>query len=511
MSSSRLTNLFQCERQEGLTLILDELQRCALQIKQWWTSPRNNELDDSIDVLEIRLERMRNQIKVIQSCYEIDLNDIVQIIEVILQKFKEMVTTSTMGYSACRLNTGNVGAPKYEITSEQLNFFIENGFNGPQIAKLLNVSYNTVKRRLREYDISLRQTFTQITDDDLDNVVELILKEHPNTGYKRMRGFLTARKMKIQEYRVRESMRRVDPEGVIMRQLRSVPIYRRKYQVKGPLSLWHMDGNHKLITYGFVNHGCIDGFSRRIMYLSCADNNKSNTVLNFFEDAVNMYGLPSRVRGDHGGENVAVARYMLTHSDRGLNRGSFIASKSVHNQRIERLWVDVYIGVTQIYQTVFFRLENAGYLHLSDPVHLFCLHLVFLPRINNHLHSFKTSWNVHPLSSNQNMTPDQLWISGLFNIAGSGSTIDRELWEPSNDGEAQFYGIDWDGPAVNVEESDEFKKVTVPSISNPFTEEQMLYILNNFDLQAESRYFGADIYKNLIDFVRDVNIAILKL
>ncbi len=53
--------------------------------------------------------------------------------------------------------------------------------------------------------------------------------------------------MKIQEYRVREAMRRVDPEGVITRQLRSVPVYRRKYNVKGPLSLWHMDGNHKII------------------------------------------------------------------------------------------------------------------------------------------------------------------------------------------------------------------------------------------------------------------------
>ena len=136
---------------------MDELRRCSLQMKQWWTSQRNNELDDSIDILEIKLDRMQNQVKVIQSCYEIDLNDILEIIEVVLKKLKEMVTTGNKGYSVFRLYTGDVGAPRYGISTEQLNFFIENGFNGPQIAKLLNVSYNTIKRRLKDNNISLRE------------------------------------------------------------------------------------------------------------------------------------------------------------------------------------------------------------------------------------------------------------------------------------------------------------------------------------------------------------------
>ena len=43
-----------------------------------------------------------------------------------------MVTTSHKEYSVFRLYTGDVGAPRYGISTEQLNFFIENGFNGSQ-------------------------------------------------------------------------------------------------------------------------------------------------------------------------------------------------------------------------------------------------------------------------------------------------------------------------------------------------------------------------------------------
>ena len=54
-----------------------------------------------------------------------------------------------------------------------------------------------------------------------------------------MRGYLTSNGYNIQEYRVRESLRGVDPEGVILRTLQSRPVMQRKYKVAGPLSLWH--------------------------------------------------------------------------------------------------------------------------------------------------------------------------------------------------------------------------------------------------------------------------------
>ena len=60
-----------------------------------------------------------------------------------------------------------------------------------------------------------------------------------------MLGHLQSRGFRIQQIRLREAMRRVDPEGSVMRRLST--INRRKYRVPAPSSLWPMDGNHKLI------------------------------------------------------------------------------------------------------------------------------------------------------------------------------------------------------------------------------------------------------------------------
>lgn len=77
-----------------------------------------------------------------------------------------------------------------------------------------------------------------------------------------------------------------------------------------------------LIRWGIVIHGFIDGHSRVVVGLRASNNNKAVTVLDVFLTAVRDYAAPSRVRGDHGVENVQVAAWMELH--RGLRRGSYI-------------------------------------------------------------------------------------------------------------------------------------------------------------------------------------------
>ncbi|CAL8341896.1 unnamed protein product [Arctogadus glacialis] len=163
--------------------------------------------------------------------------------------------------------------------------------------------------------------------------------------------------------------------------------------------------------YSIVIFGAIDSFSRKIFYLDTAGNNKAETAFGFFMDGVQKNGWPSRVRADQGVENVDIARYMFT--VRGTARGSFIAGKSVHNQRVERLWRDVW-SVTCQYYDVLHSLEEEGFIDLSNAVHLFCVGYVFIPRLRSDLQHFTESWNCHPLSTEGNLTLNQLWMIGML-------------------------------------------------------------------------------------------------
>ena len=117
-----------------------------------------------------------------------------------------------------------------------------------------------------------------------------------------------------------------------------------------------MDGNHKLIRWKFVIHGGIDGFSRLIVFLYCSPNNKAATLLNLFCEATQSFCVLLRLRTDHGTENVLITRYMLETHGSGVQ--PVITGKSVHNQRIERLWVDVFIYVSQMFRNIFYFLES---------------------------------------------------------------------------------------------------------------------------------------------------------
>lgn len=207
--------------------------------------------------------------------------------------------------------------------------------------------------------------------------------------------------------RVRACIRILDPDGISIRTLRRLK--RRVYEVPGSHYLWHLDGCHKLIKFGFVVHTCIDGFSRYIIYTVCRDNNRANTVLNAFKDGSReLQLLPRKVRTDKGGENTNVLYFM--YETLGLDSNCCITGKSTGNQKVERLHRDSTEKALEPYIILFHFFVRRG-LDVDNNLHMFVLHYLFMKRINESLSQFQVVWNNHKCRSfYKNRSPNQVLL-----------------------------------------------------------------------------------------------------
>ena len=125
----------------------------------------------------------------------------------------------------------------------------------------------------------------------------------------------------------------------------------------------------------------MDGYSRLIVYLYCSNNNRANTVLELFQRATTVFGVPSRVQSDRSGENVSVCEYMIRHH--GTDRASHITGSSIHNQHIECMWRDVFRCICSTFYSLFYSLEDAGYLDPGNGCDLYIFkYYIYTPRIN---------------------------------------------------------------------------------------------------------------------------------
>ena len=121
-----------------------------------------------------------------------------------------------------------------------------------------------MKRWLRKRGIKKRSpSSNRCSNESLCEAVQSELDGTSDLGYRRIHKLVTNKGIICRRNEVRKMIKMLDPEGTEIRAKRRMR--RRKYYASGPNYVWHIDGLDKLRPYGFSIHGCIDGFSRKIL------------------------------------------------------------------------------------------------------------------------------------------------------------------------------------------------------------------------------------------------------
>ena len=481
-----------CDRDcRDIAEFLDSMWQCFDNVDKALTDERSS---IPLDYLESRLEDHFQVVNAIAIAIQDNSAELKQLVEDLLMLTRELLQEihavksqrekenrrSTAWVPSTEASTG--GRPRFRVTKDQIETLRETGMNWKTIALTLGISESTLYRRRQEF--GLYESFVDIGYEELYTVITGMLSQTPYAGESYVSGGLRARGIFVQRHRIRDILSEIDPVGRALR--RRAAIQRRQYNVRAPNHLWHIDGNQKLVNWRFVIHGCTDGYSRAIVYLKCATNFLSSTVLQCFIEGTHDFGLPLRARGDHGVENVEIARFMV--ESRGDNRGSFIAERSVHNVRIERLWREMNRVVIAFYKDIFHFLEDSCLLDSNSELNLFALQFIYLPRINASLEQFVEQWNYHGIRTARYQSPMALWHAGIMH-----SMDDKVLCEPES------YGIDFES---RVSEMDDDYNVVVPEYQVQLTEEEVAALrIHVPDPLEDDGNSGIDLYIKVCDII----------
>ena len=186
----------------------------------------------------------------------------------IRQAYQHAVDNSHHGrpHPVTWIHTGQRGRPRAVIDCEWLTWAISMRSTS-HIAQYLQVSRPVVRAALLEYGLreqsedpflrspsqgnpyriayTQRRSYTspvsQLSDEQLDDMIARIRIHFPSAGVSMLYGYLRTLEQTVPRERIRLSLLRINP---VQRLFGRSAIERRTYTVPGPNYLWHHDGQH---------------------------------------------------------------------------------------------------------------------------------------------------------------------------------------------------------------------------------------------------------------------------
>ena len=228
-----------------------------------------------------------------------------------------------------------------------IRHYFQCGYQYSEILSFLS-TYHSINLTLRHLHHLLRKygLFRRHNKTTLNTLIIAIDNELRTSsscfGYRSMLQHLRRKCYITDRETVRLALKALDPDGVERRRRRRLS--RRIYRCRGPNWTWHVDGYDKLKPYGFAIHGCIDGYSRKMLWLNVGPGNNDPKVIGayFLNTISSLSNVPRLVRADRGSENIILGGmqrfFRRNHVDSLAGWNSFRYGTSTSNQRIESWW-----------------------------------------------------------------------------------------------------------------------------------------------------------------------------
>ncbi|MEQ2210454.1 hypothetical protein XENOCAPTIV_013676 [Xenoophorus captivus] len=110
------------------------------------------------------------------------------------------------------------------------------GFSWMAISRMLSVNIRTLYNHRTQFGLVDYGSFINISNEVLDSVITEVLNQTPGSGETYITASLRGRGIRVQQWRVRQRLRIIDPVGRAFRGWRA--IQHRVYNVSVPNEVW---------------------------------------------------------------------------------------------------------------------------------------------------------------------------------------------------------------------------------------------------------------------------------
>lgn len=227
----------------------------------------------------------------------------------------------------------------------------------------------------------------------------------------------------VSQRRLYDFYRQAFPEEVARRREASFR-QRGNFIVPGPNFMWSLDGYDKLRRFGFQIYGCIDAFSRCIiwLYVGRSATTAISTLKQYLQTVQRLQMRPFFTRSDYGSETLLWAAAQATLAKAGPQRLRLVDNNGIDqfyqqgdrleschlygpstgNIRIESWWLQLRLGATSRWITFFNELTSFAILREGNVDDQIAIYAIFGPMIRDELAQFVRLWNGHTIRNQPN-------------------------------------------------------------------------------------------------------------